>query len=201
LGIAPSKFHDWRNRYGLANEHNSLVPRDWWLEDGEKQAILTFHADPLLDGSRRLSFLRLDADVVAVSPSSVYRVLRDAGLMTRHSCKPSLKGKGFDQPEKPHQHWHVDFAYSNVAGTFFFLCTLLDGSSRFVVHGEIRAHRTEADVETILQRAGRRKVPRRAAADHLGQRPAVRGQGLQGVHQDLRYDACENIGILSAKQR
>ncbi|HMB06443.1 MAG TPA: hypothetical protein VKP69_22255, partial [Isosphaeraceae bacterium] len=44
----------------------------------------------------------LDADVVAVSPSSVYRVLRDAGLTVRHNCKPSLKGKGFDQPLKPH---------------------------------------------------------------------------------------------------
>ncbi len=72
------------------------MPRDWWLEDWEKQAILAFHADHLLDGYRRLAFMMLDADVVAVSPSSVYRVLRDAGLMKRHNCKPSLKGKGFD---------------------------------------------------------------------------------------------------------
>jgi hypothetical protein len=32
LGIAASKFHNWRTRYGLANEHNALVLRDWWLE-------------------------------------------------------------------------------------------------------------------------------------------------------------------------
>jgi hypothetical protein len=32
LGIAASKFYNWRTRYGLANEHNALVPRDWWLE-------------------------------------------------------------------------------------------------------------------------------------------------------------------------
>ena len=76
--------------------------------------------------------------------------------MKRHNCKPSLKGKGFDQPTRPHEHWHVDFAYINVAGTFFFLCTLLDGYSRFVVHWEIRAHMTEADVETIIQRARER---------------------------------------------
>src|SRR5262249_50009510 len=36
LGIAASKFHAWRTRYGLANEHNALVPRDWWLEPWEK---------------------------------------------------------------------------------------------------------------------------------------------------------------------
>ena len=40
----------------------------------------------------------LDGDVVAVSPSSVYRVLREAGLMKRHNSKPSLKETGFQQP-------------------------------------------------------------------------------------------------------
>jgi putative transposase len=62
----------------LANEHNSLVPRDWWLEDWEKKAIIKFHASHPLEGYRRLAFMMLDADVVAVSPSSVYRVLRNA---------------------------------------------------------------------------------------------------------------------------
>jgi putative transposase len=122
--------------------------------------------------------MMLDADVVAVSPSSVYRVLRDAGFMNRHNCKPSLKGKGFDQPAKPHEHWHVDFAYINVAGTFFFLCTLLDGFSRFIVHWEIRAQMTEADVETILQRA-RERFP--------GERPRIiSDNGPQFVARDFK---------------
>jgi putative transposase len=100
--------------------------------------------------------MMLDADVVAVSPSSVYRVLKDAGLMQRHNSKPSLKGKGFQQPIRPHEHWHVDVSYINVAGTFFYLCSLLDGCSRSIVHWEIRESMTEADVETILQRARER---------------------------------------------
>jgi putative transposase len=100
--------------------------------------------------------MMLDADVVAVSPSSVYRVLRDAGMMSRHNSKPSRKGKGFQQPLRPHEHWHVDVSYINVAGTFFYLCSLLDGCSRFIVHWEIREGMTEADVETIIQRARER---------------------------------------------
>jgi transposase InsO family protein len=98
----------------------------------------------------------LDADVVAVSPSSVYRVLRDAGLLRPHNSKPSLKGKGFQQPLRVHEHWHVDVSYINVARTFFYLCSLLDGCSRFIVHWEIRENMTEADVETIIQRARER---------------------------------------------
>ena len=156
LGVAASKFYDWRVRYGSANEHNALVPRDWWLEDWEKKAILDFHAGHPLEGYRRLAFMMLDADVVAVSPSSVYRVLREAGLMKAHNSKPSLKGKGFQQPLRPHEHWHVDITYINIAGTFFYLCSLLDGCSRFLVHWEIRESMTEAEIETIIQRARER---------------------------------------------
>jgi putative transposase len=43
-----------------------------------------------------------------------------------------------------------------LAGTFFYLCTLLDGCSRFIVHWEIRESMTEAEVETIIQRARER---------------------------------------------
>ena len=32
VGIARSKFYDWQTRYGKANEHNSWIPRDHWLD-------------------------------------------------------------------------------------------------------------------------------------------------------------------------
>ncbi len=156
LGIAASTFHDRRTRYGSANEHNALVARDWWLESWEKAAILDFHRVHPTGGYRRLAFMMLDADVVAVSPSSAYRVLRDAGSMRPHQSKPSLKGKGFQQPLRAHEHWHVDVSYINVAGTSFYLCSLLDGYSRFIVHREIRESMTEAEVETIIKRARER---------------------------------------------
>jgi transposase InsO family protein len=95
---------------------------------------------------------------VAVSPSSVYRVLKEAGAIRRWNRQPSKKGTGFVQPLKPHEHWHVDVSYINVCGTFYYLCTILDGCSRYVVHWEIKESMTEADVEIIVQRA-REKFP------------------------------------------
>ena len=100
--------------------------------------------------------MMLDANVVAVSPASVYRVLKDAGLMARHNYKPSRKGTGFVQPLQPHEHWHVDISYINIAGTFYYMCSLLDGCSRFIVHWEIREAMTETDVQAIIQRARER---------------------------------------------
>lgn len=158
IGISRSKYYHWRARYGKVNEHNAWVPRDWWLEDWEKQAIVTYAQDHRLEGYRRLTYMMIDADIVAVSPSSVYRVLKRAGLLGGWNRKPSKKGQGFVQPLKPHEHWHTDVSYINVCGTFYYLCSVLDGYSRYLVHWEIRESMTERDVETIIQRA-REKFP------------------------------------------
>jgi putative transposase len=158
LGITLSKFYGWRRRYGRVNEHNAWVPRDHWLQDWERQAIIRFSFEYPLEGYRRLAFMMLDRDVVAVSPSSVYRVLKDAGRIGRSTNKPSKKGTGFHQPKKPHEHWHIDISYVNIHGTFYYLTTILDGYSRYIVHWEIRRSMTEQDELVVLQRA-REKFP------------------------------------------
>jgi len=154
IGISRSKFYDWQKRYGKLNEHNHWIPRDFWLQAWEKQAIVNYFLDHPGQGYRRLTYMMLDADIVAVSPSSTYRVLSQAGLLRRwNESRTSSKGTGFQQPLKQHEHWHMDISYINVAGTFYYLCTVLDGYSRFIVHWEIRESMTEADVEIVLQRA------------------------------------------------
>src|SRR5713101_4181502 len=60
---------------------------------------------------------------------------------------------GFEQPPQPHQHWHIDISYLNVCATFYCLCSILDGYSRFLVHWDLRESMTEADIEIILERA------------------------------------------------
>jgi len=158
LCISRHKFYDWLQRYGKANEHNAKIPRDHWLLPEEKQAILDFHGQHPLEGYRRLTFMMLDADVVACSPTSVYRVLSSAGLLDRWRKGKSKKGTGFEQPVAVHQHWHIDIAHLNLCGTFYYLCSILDGASRAIVHYEVRERMTELDIECILQRA-REKHP------------------------------------------
>jgi transposase InsO family protein len=178
LQIQPGKFYDWKERYGTLNEHNGKVPRDHWLLPEEKEKIVAFRAEHPLEGYRRLTYMMLDADVVAVSPTSTYRVLSEAGLLDRWNRKLSKKGTGFQQPLLPHEHWHVDIAYLNLGGTFYYLCSVLDGYSRFLVHWEIRPAMKEVDVETILQRA-KEKFP--------GVRPRIiTDNGPQFVARDFK---------------
>src|SRR5262249_55488027 len=112
-----------------------------------------FHDRHPLEGYRRLTFLMLGAAVVAASPSSVYRVLKAAGVLERHNVEPSKKGTGFVQPLSPHANWHAGASYLNIAGTSYCPCSLLDGYSRSIVHWEIRETMREGEVETIIQRA------------------------------------------------
>jgi putative transposase len=151
--VGRSKFYNWITRYGKVNEHNAAIPRDFWLEPWEREAIIRFSTDNPLEGYRRLTFMMLDKDIVAVSPATTWRILSGAGLLQRWNKKPTKKGTGFVQPLMTHEHWHVDISYLNICGTFYYLCSLLDGCSRYIVHWEIRERMTEADVEIVIQRA------------------------------------------------
>ncbi|MEW6137763.1 MAG: transposase [Thermodesulfobacteriota bacterium] len=123
LGISRSKFYNGRAHYGMLNEHNGSIPRDFWLEDWEKKAIIRFYHEHPLEGYRRLTFMMLDRDVVAVSPATVWRLLAREDLLCPWKPTPSKKGAVFQQSLRPHQHWHMDVSYINTTGEFYYPCT------------------------------------------------------------------------------
>lgn len=158
MSLSRSKFYNWVGRYGQDTSGRAPIPRDFWLETWEKEAIVRFFHEHPLEGYRRLTYMMQDLGLVAVSPATTWRVLSGAGLLKKWNRRASRKGTGFVQPLKAHEHWHMDISYLNIHGTFYYLCTVLDGFSRFIVHWEIREQMLESDVEIILQRA-REKVP------------------------------------------
>ena len=80
--------------------------------------------------------MMIDADIVAVSPSSVYRILKDAGYMDRWNRKASKKGTGFVQPIQAHDHWHIDISYLNICGTFYYMCSILTATAVILFTGK-----------------------------------------------------------------
>ena len=161
MGINRAKFYDWRKRLGESNRHNGKIPKTNWLLPWEKEAIINYAKDHnseyifyCRDGYRRLTYIMLDEDVVAVSPATTYRVLKSAGLLNQWNTKKSLlKGKGYKQPAQAHKEWHTDIKYVNFRGTFLFLISVMDGFSRCIIHHELRVNMTEYDVEITIQRA------------------------------------------------
>jgi len=160
-GISRGKFYDWRRRYGKENNHNGSIPKAHWITPVERQSVIDYarkhislNSYYLKDGYRRIAYMGLDENVFAVSPTSVYRVLSKAGLLSKwKGNRTSSKGLGYRQPNEPHQEWHTDIKYINFQGTFLFLISIMDGYSRYIVHHELRTSMTEYDVEITLQKA------------------------------------------------
>ena len=154
VGMGKSKYYSWFCRIGYPNRHNGQIPRYFWILPWEREAILDYCRDKLEEGYRRLTYMMLDENIVAVSPSTTYRVLKAAGWLMRWSEPRRISaGAGFQQPDQIHQHWHTDISYVNFQGTFLFLITVMDGYSRMILHHELRRSMKQYDVQITLQRA------------------------------------------------
>lgn len=154
FGIGKSKYYSWEKRYGKDNAHNGKIPRDFWIHEWEKEAIVKFYSKNREEGYRRVCYMMMDQDIVAVSPATTYRVLKNSGMLRKwNEKKTRTKGKGFIQPLKPHEHWHVDISYINISGTFYYFIGVLDGYSRYMVHWNIRESMTEQDVSLVILKA------------------------------------------------
>jgi len=192
ISLPISKYYDWKKRKDKENQHNSNIPKAHWLLPWEVDAIIEYRSKHIEEGYRRLCFMMLDTNVVAVSPSSVYRVLLNAGLLLKKWRHQKAKGSGFNQPEKPHKHWHLDISYINFKGTFVYLVALIDGYSRFVVHYEIKLSVESLDIEIMLERA-REKFP--------GVTPTlITDNGPQFIAKELKL-YLQFVGITHRKTR
>jgi transposase-like protein len=169
-------------RYGVALNHIqgfTYAPPAAWV-----QTIVSGHISGIAGGSSQ-TFLSPAAcgmsgiqDEPIASPASVWRVLKQAGLLSRWKTKPSRKGTGFEQPQQPHHHWHIDVSYINICATFYYLCSVLDGYSRGIVHWELRESMKEANIEVILERAKEK---------HPGAKPRIiSDNGPQFIARDFK---------------
>jgi len=154
LDISHSKYYSWEERLGQPNKHNGHIVRDHWILPWERGAIIGYYRRHPDEGYRRLTYMMIDEDIVYVSPSTTYRVLKEAGLLCRwNNPAPKSTKRGFDQPTGPHQDWHIDIKHINFKGSFLFYIGVIDGYSRYIVNHELRHSMCEYDVEITLQRA------------------------------------------------
>ena len=158
IELTRSRIHDWRIRAGTPNRHNGHIPRENWLTAEEMDAIITFYSEHREDGYRRCSYMMIDRDIACSSPATVYRVLKKAGVMRSRGAVSSKKGKGFDQPLSPHEHWHTDISYIKISDRFYFLICVLDGFSRKILHWDLRENMRDRDVGIVMEGA-REKHP------------------------------------------
>ena len=192
LALSSGKYYHWKKRRHQDNQHNGYIPKSHWLLLWERQAIIEYrHLHPY-EGYRRLCYMMLDDNIVATSPSTVYRVLDIEGLLLTQWLHRKAKGSGFIQPTRPHEHWHLDISYINFKGTFVYLVCLIDGFSRYIVHFELRTSVEALDIEILMERA-RSKYP--------GESPVlITDNGPQFIAKELKVYLKE-VGITHRRTR
>ena len=69
---------------------------------------------------RRCAYVMIDNDDAYASPSTIYRILKEAGMLQKKADDTSM-GKGLKQPLKPHENWHTNISYVKIQHLFYFL--------------------------------------------------------------------------------
>jgi len=136
LGVPRSVYYAWKTRESL--EDRAAKPcRVYELLPEERLAICEFALKFPKVGYRKLTWMMVDAGVVCVGESSVYRVLTDADLLSRWKRSTRSSGEYPFRPTAPNQQWHTDVMYVWVACRFYFLLSFVDAYSRFIVHHKL----------------------------------------------------------------
>ena len=154
LGLKPARYWQWRERArrGALGDRPPVAPALDQLLPEERAAVIDYALAHPKDGYRRLTWQMVDEDVACLSPASVYRVLNESDLLYRWK-RSRAAGTAPPRPTRPHERWHTDLMYLRIGDSFYFLVTVLDGYSRYVVHWDLLTAMTALDVRRVVEEA------------------------------------------------
>ena len=152
LGLPRSRYYAWRERERealLDDLSPGIRSSPYAILEEEKAAVIRYALEHPRDGYRRLTWMMVDEDVAYLSESSVYRVL---SLLYRWK-RSQRTGTPPPEPTGPNQRWHTGIMYLRVEDSWYFLVTVLDAYSRYVVHWDLLATMTAAAVRVVIHDA------------------------------------------------
>lgn len=161
LGIHKSTFYEWYNAYlekgydGLASK--PCVRKQYWnqIPETEKRGIVELALEYPERSPREVSCLFTDIHKRFVSESSVYRILKEKGLISPPAYDLIRASNEFkDKTVRVNEMWQTDFTYFKIPGWgWYFLSTVLDDYSRFIIHWQLCKNMKAEDVENTIDAA------------------------------------------------
>lgn len=180
LGISRATYYRWKARQSrgqLEDRHPDLRGTPGPLPE-EVAAVVEYAKLHPRDGYRRLCWQMVDEDVAYLSPSAVYRILDRHDLLYRWKRTSPSAGKRPKEASYPDEVWHTDLMYLWVAGRWYFLVSVLDSYSRYIVAWELALTMAAEEVVLVVQSALEKRK---------GVRPrVVRDNGSQFVAKEWR---------------
>ena len=161
LGVPRSTFYGWYRRYneqgvdGLSDRRSG--PGLCWnrIPDSMRQQVVdTALAQPEAS-PRELAWQITDTQGYFISESSVYRILKRCDLITSPAyILLSAKDHFQDPTHRVNELWQTDFTYFRVVGWgWYYLSTILDDYSRYIIAWKLFQTMAASDVEQTLDLA------------------------------------------------
>jgi transposase InsO family protein len=159
IGIPKTTFYAWLDRYAAggfdALEDRKPRPKRVWnriADDVRDKVIERALEEPELS-PREVAVAFTDAEKTFVSEASVYRILKAEGLVTSPAFIVMKAADRFANPTTAiNQLWQTDFTYLKVTGWgWFYLSTVLDDFSRYIVAWKLCTTMSAADVTVTLE--------------------------------------------------
>jgi len=161
LGINKSTFYRWYARYDKYG-YDGLTPLDpnrkhFWnqIPPDERQKVVEIALELPELSPRELAHHITDNEGWFISESSVYRILKSRGLITSPTHIVMAAADEFkDKTTRINQMWQTDFTYLKVIGWgWYYLTTILDDYSRYIIAWELCKNMKAGDVQDILDKA------------------------------------------------
>ena len=161
MGLQPSTFYHWYDRYqqkgfdGLATQRRKKKPQWNQIPDDIRQQVVELALNHEDLSPRELALKMTDEQGYYISESSVYRILKKRGLIQIPTFVLNKAKDKFQQPtSRVNEMWQTDFTYFKIIGWgWYYLSTILDDYSRFIVSWDLCKTMTTDDVENTITNA------------------------------------------------
>src|ERR1700724_1414500 len=154
LGISPSSYYRWLREEAWAKQCQPVRPVQAYeaLEE-EKQSVRSYACRHTELRHRELAWRMIGEDVAYWSPSSVYRILREAKLVCPWRRRTKRLREELEKAQRPNERWGTDLMYLRIGAGQYYLVTFLDEYSRYLVHWELLTDMGGVSVSLAAQAA------------------------------------------------
>ncbi len=157
--MSKSTFYSWYNKFleGGPDALEDKKCRSTWnkIPESYRTKVIEVALDRSEDSPREVATFMTDNSGHFISESSVYRILKAVNLITSPNHILVKAANEFkDKTTRIHQMWQTDFTYFKVEGWgWFYLSSIMDDYSRFIIHHELCTTMKTPDVERNVEAA------------------------------------------------
>jgi putative transposase len=156
LGIARSTYHRWLREEAWARElaEEPVRPvQPYQASAEEKEAVLNYARRHTELRHRELAWRMVDEEIVYLSPSTVYRILKTANLVCPWRRRMKRRREEAEKATRPDERWATDVMQIQVGTGTYFVVTFMDEYSRYLVYYAIAPSMDGLTISTAAQAA------------------------------------------------